>query len=167
MSLMCSLWNQAWILYVSLLWFLYLLLSSRGQGRWKFHSPHSPGASIAVVAERNSQRKETMRKPSQCNLSLESDSLLYSSMTEPVALRCCGAPRTSHCDVRRPWQRSKRPAGHWHQPFALGFPFPTLLSVRSPASLLSALSVHLNELLRLIAVLYRVFQSMLAIMRSM
>lgn len=95
MSLMCSLWNQAWILYVSLLWFLYLLLSSKGQGRWKFHSRHSPGASIAVVAERNSQRKETMRKPSQCNFSLESDSLLYSSMTEPVALRCCGALRTS------------------------------------------------------------------------
>lgn len=127
MSLMCSLWNQAWILYVLLLWFLYWLLSSRGQGRWKCHSPHSPGASITVVAESNSQRKETMRKPSQWNLSLESDSLLYQLCCDAVEHRGRVCP-WRHRDVWRLWQRSKRPAGHWHQPLALGFPSRTLLS---------------------------------------
>lgn len=173
MSLMCSLWNQARILNVLLLWLLYLLWSSRGQGRWKFHSPHNPGASITVVAERNSQRKESMRKPSQCNSSLEPDSLLYYYTIWQNQLRCDAVEHRGrvcpwrHCDVRRPWQRSKRPAGYWHQPLALGFPICTLLSVRSPASLLSALSVHPTELLRFIAVLYRVFLSLSAIMRSM
>lgn len=101
---------------------------------------------FTVVAEGNSPK----RKPSPYNVSLTHYyiRLLYNRTScgavEPGGRVCLWR----HCDVRRLWQRSKR-TGHWHRPLALGFPFRALLSAWSPANLLSALSVHHTELLRL------------------